>query len=101
MGYGGGAGGGSGSISGSSDVALDSLADNQVLSYDDGSKKWTNKTPSTGFAAVSGAKVLIAQDFTTADTARCTSRTDVSVRWRGPVEPANMLVGDEWYVTTA
>ena len=51
------------------------------------------------FTAVPGAKVLVSQDFTNASTARCTSRTDVTVRWRGPVEPLNMLLGDEWYVT--
>ena len=53
------------------------------------------------FLPVAGALVIVAQDFTTATTARCTSRTDVSVRWRGPVEPTNMLIGDEWYVTTS
>ncbi|MGH7218658.1 MAG: hypothetical protein ACREGE_04425 [Candidatus Microsaccharimonas sp.] len=54
-----------------------------------------------GFAPVAGAKVLVTQDFTTASTARCTNRTDVTVRWRGPVEPTNMLNGDEWYVTAS
>ena len=52
-----------------------------------------------GFTPVAGAKVLVTQDFTTATTPRCTSRTDVTVRWRGPVEPTNMVTGDEWYVT--
>ena len=55
----------------------------------------------TAFLPVAGALVVIAQDFTSASTVRCTTRTDVSVRWRGPVEPTNMLVGDEWYVTTS
>src|SRR5690606_21515889 len=60
-----------------------------------------NEAGGGGFSPVSGAKVMVTQDFTTAGTARCTSRTDVTVRWRGPVEPTNMVNGDEWYVTTA
>jgi len=55
----------------------------------------------TGFLPVAGAKVLVTQDFTTANTPRCTTRTDVTVRWRGPIEPTNMATGDEWYVTTS
>ena len=51
------------------------------------------------FSPVTNAKVLVTQDFTLASTPRVTSRTDVTVRWRGPVEPTQMLTGDEWYVT--
>lgn len=92
--------GGSGGIAGASDVLLSSPQNEEVLGYDAGSAKWQNQAVA-GFAAVAGAKVIVAQDFTTASTARCTGRMDVSVRWRGPVEPTNMIIGDEWYVTTS
>lgn len=92
--------GGGGGIAGANDVLLSSPQNKDILGYDAGSSKWQNQT-SAAFTPVAGAKVIVAQDFTTAAAARCTSRTDVSVRWRGPVEPTNMTLGDEWYVTTA
>lgn len=98
MGFGG-SSGGSSSLSGASDVALNNPSDEQVLGYDSDTSKWQNVTAINPLAGISGAKVVVTQDFTTSGTARCTSRTDVTVRWRGPVEPTNMLNGDEWYVT--
>lgn len=92
---------GGGTLSGATDVSLSNPQDEQVLTFESSSAKWQNQSVTAGFQAVSGAKVIVAQDFTTASTARCTARTDVSVRWRGPVEPTNMIIGDEWYVTTA
>lgn len=94
-----GGGSGSSSIAGGADVTLNSPQDKDILGYNSSVSKWQNQV-APGFTAVAGAKVLVAQDFTTAGTARCTARTDVSVRWRGPVEPTNMLIGDEWYVTS-
>ncbi len=46
MGFGG--GGGNGSISGASDAALNSPANNQVLTYDSAVSKWKNATIATG-----------------------------------------------------
>jgi hypothetical protein len=99
MGFGG-SGGGTSSISGASDVALNNPSDDQTLGYDSGTAKWQNVTAANPLAGISGAKMLVTQDFTNASTVRSTSRTDVTVRWRGPVEPTNMINGDEWYVTT-
>lgn len=101
MGFGGSGGGGSHTLSSATDVALNNPAAAQLLGYDSVTSKWQNVNSADPLAGIVGAKLLIAQDFTTANTARCTARTDVSVRWRGPVEPTNMLLGDEWYVTGA
>lgn len=53
MGFGG-SGGGGGSISSSSDVALNTLANKNVLGYDSGSGKWTNQSL-TGTAALANS----------------------------------------------
>jgi hypothetical protein len=41
-------GGGSGTLAGDSDVAISSPSNNQVLTYDGTSSKWTNQTPGSG-----------------------------------------------------
>lgn len=48
-----GSGGGGGSISSSSDVALGTLANNDVLTYDSSAAKWENKPAQGGSGAVS------------------------------------------------
>lgn len=55
MSFGGGGSGGGGSIQTSSDVFLSSPSNNQVLSYNSGTLKWVNATPSGG-ASLAAAK---------------------------------------------
>ena len=55
MSFGGGGSGGGGSIQTSSDVFLSSPSNNQVLSYNSGTLKWVNATPSGG-ASLTAAK---------------------------------------------
>lgn len=98
MGFGG-SSGGSFNLAGATDIALSNPTNTQVLGYNSTTSKWSNANSTNPMAGITGAKIIVTQDFTTAGTARSTSRTDVTVRWRGPVEPTNMLIGDEWYVT--
>jgi hypothetical protein len=65
MGFGG--GGGSSSIAGSSDVALNSLANTQVLTYDSPSSKWKNAAVPT------------------------VANAQVTVRWSGSAWPARPI----------
>lgn len=48
MAYNPGSGGGGGTIAGSTDVSLNSVTTDQVLTYSDISSKWINKTPAIG-----------------------------------------------------
>lgn len=77
-----GPGGGGGSIASSSDVSLDNVQYNQVLTYDTPSSKWQNNDPSTPTVANIPAGSTLSRIYTgTSWPARGTSRTDVVVQW--------------------
>lgn len=57
MAFGGGSGGGGGSVASSSDVALSTLTNDQVLTYNSSTSKWANKNP-TGGGGGGGAYAL-------------------------------------------
>ncbi|MEO7904815.1 MAG: hypothetical protein ABIR91_03420 [Candidatus Saccharimonadales bacterium] len=59
MAFGGDSGsGGGGAIASSTDVALNAVANDQVLTYSTGSSKWTNKTPTGGSGGVPATYAL-------------------------------------------
>lgn len=68
MGFSPGPGGGGGSIAGSSDVALSTVEDSQVLTYDSDSSKWINENSQGGGVddnlsqTIATATVTITQD---------------------------------------
>jgi len=91
MGFGGNSGGSS-SIASSTDVALNSLANNQVLTYDSTLSKWKNAAASGGsgggpvtIADLPASSVVYARYNTSTNTwpARPTSRNDIMVHWVG------------------
>lgn len=104
--------GGSGGISTAADVALSSVAQNDVLTYNSGTAKWRNQ-PATAGGAVTYASLpagtTIGIDYDTGTSAypvRPTSRADIIVRWRGPSAPTIGGTGavnnvDEWVNTGA
>lgn len=82
-----GGGGGSGSISGSTDVFLNNVADDEVLTYDSGTSKWRNEISSglpTGGATSQVVTKATNLDLDTewADTA--TLSNDVPLGWGNP-----------------
>lgn len=50
-------GGGSGAISGATDVALSSVSNDQVLTYNTSTSKWTNKTMTAAGGNLTAADV--------------------------------------------
>ncbi len=87
-------GGGGGSLSGDSDVALSSPANNQVLTYNSGTAKWTNAASQGGSPTYANAPA--GSTFTVLKSggtwpARPTSRTDVVVQWKG-ADPSPAIV---------
>lgn len=91
-----GPGGGSSSIAGSSDVSLDNVEDDQVLSYSASSSKWQNKqVPSGGTSSIyemTGNVVV----YSTSPTSRPTDNADIVVIFITPTEPTVMLDNDVW-----
>ncbi len=125
MGFGG--SGGGGSLSGSSDVALNTPANNQILTYDSSTSKWKNATGGAGTAGKSAYEVAVDNGFSGTEsewltslrgpagaspdsslypmivvhnTNAATARPNVAntVLWYGTVEPTNMAEQDFWHV---
>ncbi len=111
MGFGG--SGGGGSLSGSSDVALNSPANNEVLTYDTSTSKWKNATGAVSTATQNALNAKAALSYSRPEI-RATSSTDWQVRasiipsgYTGPVvyestlylnhpAPTDMQNGDTW-----
>jgi hypothetical protein len=81
--------GGGGGISGASDVALSSVANNHILSYNGAVAKWHNQAI-TADTLPAGCTLTV---YKTADVwpARPTARTDITVQWRGS-DPSPAIV---------
>lgn len=108
MGFNPGGGGGSGSISTSSDVALSSVADTQVLAYDNSSSKWTNQSDADHQHAISqvtdlqtnlDAKAATSSLATVATSGSYTDLTDqptIPTITASATEPSTPQTGDMW-----
>ena len=82
MGFPGGTGGGGdNNIYGSTDVALSSPQDNESLTYDASTDKWTNEMVSGGSGSIPANATLSVFYTGSSWPARPTSRTDVTVQW--------------------
>lgn len=95
MGYNPGASG----ISGASDVALNSVQNDNVLSYDSGIAKWKNaSTPAPTLANVPAGTTITRYGTGSTVPARGTSRSDITVLWRTEADPAANAVNgvDIW-----
>ena len=95
MGFGGSGGGSNGNIAGSSDVALNNVANDQVLAYNSTVSKWQNKTPAGGSTAitnVTGNAVM----YSTDPAVRGTADTTKVVIFITPTQPTAMLNNDIW-----
>lgn len=79
----GGGGGGSGSIAGASDVTLNSLQNDQVLTYDSDSAKWENQDNIGSNPTLDNlpAGSTISVKYTGSWPARPTARADITVQW--------------------
>ena len=93
MGFG--SGGGSNNISTSGDVALNSPANDDVLTFDAATSKWKNAAGGI-IPDTSQYPVIVVHNGVAA-----TARPNVSnvVLWYGTVEPTNMAEQDFWHVT--
>lgn len=93
MSFGGGSNGSS-SVAASTDVLLSNPANNQVLTYDGTSAKWTNKAQSGGSPTYdnlpAGTTLTVMKSGTTWPS-RPTARTDIVVQWKGP-DPSPSIV---------
>ena len=94
MGFGGSGGGSNGNIAGSTDVALNSVANDQVLAYNTSVSKWQNKTltSATTIANVSGNVVM----YSTNPSNRGTADTSKVVIFITPTQPTAMINNDIW-----
>jgi hypothetical protein len=104
--------GGSSGIATATDVALSSVANNDVLTYSAGTAKWKNQPAAAGgvvsYASLpAGTTIGVDYDSGTSSYPnRPTPRTDIIVRWRGPSAPTIGGNGaldnvDEWVNTGA
>lgn len=93
-----GGGGGGGSVSTSGDVALNNVADGEVLTFDGSLQKWKNAVAS---ADTSKLQAVNTYDSTTSTyPARPTGYA--SVQWVGPVDPGTAALElDTWLNTAA
>ena len=94
MGFGGSGGGSNGNIAGSTDVALNSVTNDQVLAYNTSVSKWQNKTiaSATTIANVSGNVVM----YSTNPSSRGTADTSKVVIFITPTQPTAMINNDIW-----
>jgi len=84
MGFNPGSGGGSSSIAGSTDVALSSVQDDQVLTYESASSKWQNQNSQGGSPTIESlpAGSTVSRIYGGSSwPVRGTSRTDIIVQW--------------------
>lgn len=87
-------GGGSGSIASSSDVTLQSLTNNDLLSYNSTTGKWQNKAVGTGSYTISNAPAgAMFSVYKSAGTwpSRPTSRSDITVFWIGTAAAPSII----------
>jgi len=78
--------GGGGAISAATDVAFNSVQDDQVLTYDAGSSKWQNQQTSVPQSSV----------LATSGTTRPSADPTITVIFKGNDPGANALDGDIW-----
>lgn len=89
-----GSGSGGGSVAASSDVALNNVANNEVLTFDSSVGKWKNAAAPAGGGTVETippGSTLTVQKVNGAWPARPTGRSDVTVQWKGP-DPSPAIV---------
>ncbi len=93
MGFGAGGGGG-GTVGSASDVALNNPSDGQVFTSDGTIGKWKNATATGGLpthANLPAGTTLTVSKSSGTWPARPTSRSDITVQWKGP-DPSPSIV---------
>ena len=101
MGFGGSGGGGGGSISAASDVALNNPLNNNVLSYNSTTSKWTNSTVPTVVPEDWGILPSIYWDGDSWPARVVPSGYSGPVVWDSATDPtatvpASSIAGDRW-----